>query len=201
MLEIYLCRHGQSQANADGVLAGHLDSPLTNRGRDQAHRLGELAKANDLKFDHIYVSPLQRCKETAEIIAEETGSPQPEIMDELIERDFGLLSGKPYTDIDKYAKTTLRTDNVFYFLDGEKVETFPQALARAQKILENVQARHKRGKILLATHGDIGMMIFAAFHKTAWKEALTRFDFGNSELLLLKEDLFHEPHVFEIKEV
>lgn len=198
MVEIYLCRHGQSRANADGILAGHLDSPLTDIGKKQAQELGGLAKKAELSFDYVYTSPLQRAKQTAKIIAEITDSPEPEVMSELIERDFGILTGKPYLDIPKYSKNILGTSEIGYFLDGKGVETFPEVLKRAQDVLKKVQTMHKGGKVLLVVHGDLGMMLFAAFHNTPWKRALAHFHFGNSELLLLKEDMHHSPHVFEI---
>jgi broad specificity phosphatase PhoE len=198
MVEIYLCRHGQSKANAKGILAGHMDSPLNNIGRLQAKELAKLAKSAELRFDHVYVSPLSRAAKTAKIIAEATNSPEPQVMKELIERDFGILTGKSVLDIPKYSKNVLGTSKIGYFLDGEGVESFPETLRRAQGVLEKVQAAHKDGKVLLVTHGDTGMMLFAAFHHTDWKEALAHFHFGNYELLLLKKDMHHKPHVFEI---
>jgi uncharacterized phosphatase len=198
MVEIYLCRHGQSAANAAGMMAGHIDSPLNEIGREQARELASLAKKAELHFDHVYSSPLIRAKETAKIIAEATASPHPEVMEELIERDFGILSGKHYSEIKKYSKDVFETDDLIYFLDGKGVEKFPDALMRADSALNKVHMRHKEGNVLLVAHGDIGMMIFAAFHKTPWKEALSHFHFGNSELLHLHEDSKHKPHVFEI---
>ncbi|HSW78544.1 MAG TPA: histidine phosphatase family protein [Candidatus Babeliales bacterium] len=198
MVEIYLCRHGQSAANAEGTLAGHLDSPLNDIGREQAKELAELAKKSGLKFDIVYTSPLSRAKETAEIIARVTKSPLPKTMNQLIERDFGILTGKKYSEIDDYATEFLKTDEIYYFTEVKDSETFPMAFKRAQGVLDLIRGRHKSGKVLLVAHGDIGMMLFAAFHKTPWKKALTHFHFGNSELLLLKEDLRHKPHVFEI---
>ena len=198
MVEIYICRHGQSRANAEGLMAGHIDSPLNEIGRQQASELARLAKNANLRFDHIYVSPLARARETAKIIGAETGSPKPEVMDELIERDFGVLSGKHHSEIKQYSTEVFETEDILYFLNGEGVESFPDALKRAQKVLDKVHAKHKKGKILLVSHGDLGMMIFAAFHKTPWREALAHFHFGNSELLHLHEDSKHRPHVFEI---
>ena len=198
MVNIYLCRHGQSTANSQGVLAGHTDSPLNEVGRQQAKELARLAKGANLSFDHIYTSPLSRALETAEIIAKITKSPAPEVMEDLIEREFGILTGRHYSEIEKFSTNILRTGDIFYFLDGEGVETFPETLKRAQMTLHKIHQKHIAGNILLVAHGDIGMMLFAAFHKTPWKEALTHFHFGNSELLLLKEDLHHKPHVFEI---
>jgi len=196
MVEIYLCRHGQNEDNAAGILNGHRDLPLTEIGRQQARELGILSKQNSLSFDHIYTSPLIRARETAEIIAAMTGSPKPSVIPELIERELGELSGRPYSDILKVSKSVIQTDNVNYFLDIG--ESFPDTLERAKKVLERIESDHKSGKILLVTHGDIGKMIYSAFHKTNWQDALRNFHFGNSELLLLKEGAHHAPHVFSI---
>jgi broad specificity phosphatase PhoE len=198
MVEIYLARHGQSLANVEGILAGHQDSPLTDVGREQAQELADLAKKAGLKFDHVYVSPLSRAKETAQIIARGTGSPEPEVMPDLIERNFGILTGKHISEIPKLATELLETDKIGYFTEAEGSETFPEALARANKVLEDVKRRHPDGKVLLVAHGDIGMMLFAAFHSVDWRDALLHFHFGNSELLHLHEDAKHKPHVFEI---
>ncbi len=198
MIEIYLCRHGQSQANADGILAGHLDSPLNEVGKQQAQELAQLAKGAKLKFDHVYCSPLSRARDTAIIIAEQTGSPEPEVMPQLIERDFGILTGKNYQEIPKLATALLEAEKIGYFTEAESAESFPDTLQRAKKVLNEIRSRHKNGKLLLVAHGDIGMMLFAAFHNTPWRDALLHFHFGNSELLLLHEDSKHKPHVFEI---
>jgi len=196
VVEIYLVRHGQNVDNANGTLNGHRDLPLTAVGLEQAREVAQLAKDNDLVFDYIYTSPLIRAKQTAEVIAEYTGSPKPEIINELIERDLGALTGRPHSDITKLSKELIQTADVNYFLDIG--ESFPDTLKRAQKALDKVGARHKSGKVLLVTHGDIGKMIFAAFHHEDWREVLKHFHLGNSELLILHEDSRHQPHVFSI---
>jgi hypothetical protein len=51
------------------------------------------------------------------------------------------------------------------------------------------------------THGDIGKMIYAAYYNLDWKEILTMFHFGNSELLILSSDTSaNEAHVIEIEQ-
>jgi broad specificity phosphatase PhoE len=68
-MDIYLVRHGQSEANAR--LTTHLDSGLTPLGRCQAELTGERLKPEGIT--HAFVSPLLRTLQTIEPICEATG--------------------------------------------------------------------------------------------------------------------------------
>lgn len=187
MLNIYLARHGQDEDNANGILNGHRDKPLTKKGVEQAETTAVTIKDCGLKFDKIYTSPLIRAKKTAEIIAKKTNSPKPIIVNLLIERDFGILTGKTHSDIPKLCTKTLfaSVTGFHYMLSAPKLETFPKTIIRAKKILTKLKNKHKKGNILLVTHGDFGKMIYAAYYRLKWKEVLVQFHFGNSDLLLL----------------
>lgn len=41
MLKIYIARHGQNEDNANGILNGHRDLPLTSLGERQAYELAD----------------------------------------------------------------------------------------------------------------------------------------------------------------
>ena len=73
MLKLYLARHGQNEDNANGVLNGHRDLPLTEKGLEQAAEVAQKIKAAGLVFDHIFTSPLVRASRTAEVISKTTG--------------------------------------------------------------------------------------------------------------------------------
>lgn len=62
-MKIYLVRHGQNEDNANGVLNGHRDLPLTDLGRTQAMESARLILNLDLRFDVVYSSPLSRALE------------------------------------------------------------------------------------------------------------------------------------------
>ncbi len=64
---IYLVRHGETKANFEKVIAGHFDSPLTEKGKQQARERGKLLQA--VKFDAVFSSDLIRARETAELIS------------------------------------------------------------------------------------------------------------------------------------
>ena len=88
----YYLRHGETEANAAGTIAGSLDVHLTPLGREQA-RLAARALANQ-PITAIYASPLRRARETAQPIADALGLPVT-ILDEIAERNWGDLEGMP----------------------------------------------------------------------------------------------------------
>ena len=183
-VEIYIARHGQNEDNVNGILNGHRDLPLTELGRTQARQLAEgIAHAN-LSFDTVYCSPLVRARETAVIVAQQIGAPEPIVLPLLIERDFGIMTGKPTSQIEALcAPDIVKTDTITYFLNPSGAETFPQLITRGQKILDTIRQTHSSGNILLVCHGDIGKMIYCAATNTDWRDALTNFHFGNGDLI------------------
>lgn len=189
MLRIYVARHGQNVDNANGVLNGHRDLPLTDLGREQANVTGEFVNKQNLKFRKVYSSPLSRAYETAKIIAKASNNPDPEILEDLIERDFGDMAGKLVTSIPtEYEGELLKTVKVNYMLDPQNGETFPEALIRAERVLKTIRTNHNEGNVLLVCHMDVSYMLVAAYYQLEWKQVLSNLFFGNSELLLLAPD-------------
>ena len=88
----YYLRHGETESNAAGTIAGSLDVELTALGREQA-RLAAKALAG-APITAIYASPLRRARETAQPIAEALGLPVT-ILEEIAERNWGDLEGMP----------------------------------------------------------------------------------------------------------
>lgn len=72
MLKIYIARHGQNIDNKNGILNGHRDGALTDKGVEQAYEIANKIKESGLTFNFVYSSPLQRAFETAKIISEVT---------------------------------------------------------------------------------------------------------------------------------
>lgn len=70
-----------------------------------------------------------------------------------------------------------------YFLHPDGAETFPELLARGQRVLDFMAHQHPDQTVLLACHGDIGKMIYAAATSTPWRQVLTDFYFGNTDII------------------
>ncbi len=184
MTTIYIARHGQNEDNARGILNGHRDLPLTDVGRQQAQQLARHIKEKGLVFDVVYASPLNRAFETAAIVAMELGLAEPIVHDNLIERDFGMMTGRPAVDIEEMcAPDIIKAENVTYFLCPSGAETFPQLLTRGWRVLDFMARQHPDQMVLLACHGDIGKMMYAAATNTPWRQVLTDFYFGNTDII------------------
>jgi len=198
MLKIYLVRHGQDNDNAKGILNGHRDEPLTALGQSQAAELAEKIKNVGIQFNKVYSSPLKRAHQTAEIIVNILFLNKPDILRDLIERDFGIMTGKPVKEIESMCfPDIIKTETITYFLSPEGAETFPQLIERGRKILDKISTKHQDGNILLVTSGDIGKMIYAVYYNLDWRDVISMFHFGNSDLLLLSQDsLPKDAHVF-----
>lgn len=197
-----MVRHGQDEDNAKGILNGRRNEPLTAKGIEQAHELAKKIKETGVHFDHIYVSPLQRAQKTAAIIVEALGAKSPETLEGLIEREFGVMAGKPQSSIkETCVPDILQTDTVCYFLHQEGAETFPELMDRAQKFLNDLREKHADGNILLVTHSDLGKMLYGAYYHFDWVTILKKFHFGNSEMLELSEESGPEDtHVFRFEQ-
>jgi len=92
--EIYLIRHGETAWSLTGQHTGRTDLPLTEGGEGQARRLrGRLGAAT---FEHVFSSPLQRARRTAEL----AGFADLIVIDpQLAEWNYGDYEGRTSADI------------------------------------------------------------------------------------------------------
>lgn len=226
MVKIFVSRHGQDADNANGILNGHRNEPLTDLGRKQATDVANKMLNAGFRYKSpsgdasegitilsaVYSSPLQRALHTARIFADilkngTTDEGKVEVLQDLIERDFGIMAGLPTQSITAICgeDKILATDTINYFLDPEGAETFPQLIERAKRLFTHIEKVTKDlpsdSSILLVTHGDFGKMLYAAYYDIPWEDVLRLFHFGNSEVLLLSKDSSpEEAHVFETKQ-
>ena len=92
MLQVYLVRHGETVWNAERRIQGQSDSPLTEKGEQQAWQVGERVK--HLGITHIIASDLGRTRCTAEIIADACGC-SVTLDPRLRELNMGVLEKRP----------------------------------------------------------------------------------------------------------
>jgi broad specificity phosphatase PhoE len=90
---LILARHGETAWNAEGRLQGQQDIPLNSRGHSQAMIAARILKSIPIK--QVYASSLQRCQQTAKLIAD-VNIQQPNVAssDLLKETALGILEGE-----------------------------------------------------------------------------------------------------------
>lgn len=158
-------------------------------------------------------SPLIRAKKTAELVAEKLGLDNLEVWEDLIERDLGELAGGSIDYLKQHPPCeVVEAGKITYWLYPENGESFEKLYDRAGKLLgkiskcfgrdsignlkldssnslQNDASIYTDGNILLVAHGDIGKMLYENYYAVPWKEALTNFHFGNSEMIMLSPKL------------
>ena len=93
---LVLLRHGESDWNAKNLFTGWVDVDLSEKGRAEAIRGGELIAARSLLPDVLHTSVLQRAISTAEIAMRAAGRSWIPVRRSwrLNERHYGALQGK-----------------------------------------------------------------------------------------------------------
>ncbi len=90
-LPFYFIRHGETDWNRSNRIMGQTDIPLNETGIIQAHEAKELLRK--MAFGRIWSSPLQRARQTAEIVKENSFYPI-DYKEYLKERGWGQGEGQ-----------------------------------------------------------------------------------------------------------
>src|ERR1700729_1707523 len=94
--ELWLIRHGETEWSLSGAHTSRTDIPLTEHGRQRAEELRDYLKGT--QFGAVFVSPMQRARETCAIAG---FGDQAVIEEGLKEWDYGVYEGKTTAEIRK----------------------------------------------------------------------------------------------------
>ena len=145
----YLARHGETAWSLSGRHTGLTDIPLTERGEQNARRLGERLKG--LAFTKVFTSPLQRAVRTCELAGFRDAA---EADADLVEWNYGEYEGLTSAEI------RVRNPRWLLFRDGcPGGETPEQVRARADRVVRRVRA--VSGNVLIFSSGHI-LRVFAS---------------------------------------
>lgn len=171
---IYLVRHGETEWNREGRLQGQQDSPLTDKGRAQAHRIGLALRAvvDNPGGCRIIASPLGRAFQTAEIIGRALGLENPEIHIDarLREIAFGAWEGMTLDEIAVGDPETLRRcQKDFWTVASPGGETFTAVERRVKAWLDDLAAD---ARAIVVAHGESGRLLRGVYLGLAPAEVL-----------------------------
>lgn len=137
---LIVVRHGQTAANADGLILGRADPPLTDVGRRQAAALaGALAGPA-----RVVSSPLRRATETAAAF----GVPV-QIDERWIELDYGSLDGTPAASVGNDVWDRWRADRHFAPPGGESLAALG---ARVRDACDDLVVEAVDSDVVVVTH-------------------------------------------------
>jgi len=151
---LLLARHGQSVSNAIRRFQGAQDVALSPLGMRQAEALGQAVSRRAIA--HVYVSPFERARHTAEIALAGLGLPLT-VVDDLRELSLGEWEGCTVEEIrtrpgDPYARWV--RDPVQCPPPGG--EPLADVQARVLRAVERITAAHPNGDdVLIVSHGGV----------------------------------------------
>jgi probable phosphoglycerate mutase len=159
MATLFLIRHGLTAHTGKRLYGRTPGIGLDDRGRAQAEHLA--ARFARVKLTAIYSSPLERCVETIEPLARAQRLPVV-VRPDLIEMDAGSWTGKTLTALRRTKRwaQVQQTPSTFRFPDGEG---FEEAFERVTGELDAIARRHRRGRVAVATHGDLVRILMAHY--------------------------------------
>ena len=136
MAELILIRHGKTAGNLLGRYIGsRTDEPLCDEGREG------LAGKQLPEVERLYVSPMKRCVETAEILWPGFDRKKMQKVTDLRECDFGDFENKNYKELSGNGdyQAWIDSNGTLPFPNGESMDAFKSRCLEAfARIVEEV---------------------------------------------------------------
>lgn len=179
MISLVFIRHGATKGNLEKRYIGRTDEPLCDEGINQALKL------RDCNFpkEYIYVSPMKRTIQTAEVIFPAS---KYIIEENLKEMDFGIFEGKNAFELARNDEYRRWVDSMctLPISNGESVTGFKERCVNAfKKIIESLP---DKAEVSFVIHGGVIMAILEAYSKTQGN--FYDYHIKNGEFLFCKFD-------------
>lgn len=193
--QIYLIRHGATQGNAEGKYIGVTDEPLSRSGIEE---LEELRREYEYpSAQKVYISPLTRCSQTAELLFPDTLI-QP--IEKLKEYNFGIFEDKTIADLkdNPEYQSWVAGGMVSTPPQGENKEEFYHRLRHGFEELLSDMMKSQIHKAALVTHGGVIMALLTMFGYPRRKPLDWRLDCGKGYTALITPQIWSGGEVFEV---
>lgn len=175
---VYFVRHDQTVWNVENKICGAYDSPLTEKGREQARvtalKIQTEINEGRMHIDSILASPLSRAYDTAQEISNIIHIPV-KVEERLREQNFGKWEGTPRDGKD----FALAKENfVDSYGNGESMMRMAQ---RIYNLLDDLKKDHKHTYLLVA-HNGIARIVQSYFFDMT-NEEFASFGIANASIL------------------
>lgn len=163
-LEVLLLRHGQTQGNLEKRYIGKTDEPLLMEDTERIQKVSSLQKRlkqeNLVRPQKLFVSPMLRCRQTAELLF--PGQEQV-VIDKLREMDFGRFEAKNYMELsaDPAYQAWIDSGGRLPFPEGEDRECFIKRTMEGFRQMTEQAWQENCGQIAAVVHGGSIMAILS----------------------------------------
>ncbi|UKS28981.1 histidine phosphatase family protein [Paenibacillus sp. HWE-109] len=192
MTKLYLIRHGETLWNVERRMQGHLDSPLSALGEQQAAWLSQAL--SDIEFDVVCASSSGRTRQTAEII-KGSRDLQIHVSDDWKEMNLGAWEGRISAEIEE-----LEPDNFHAFWHAPQLyksahgESYEDLRDRVIPALTQLINEHAGKTIALISHTVTLKMMMAYLERRTLAE-LWNPPYFHPTCLSIVEFIDQEPNI------
>lgn len=191
-MRIFMARHGETDWNVERRIQGSTDIPLNENGIRQAHSLAGYLERQVVgkggTITHIFTSPLERAKETAEIVGARLRVPV-EAVSGLEEMNFGICEGKSWLEAKAMYPQELseweENKRERRILGGESYQDVLDRFFSAYKIMKRRLSLaeldgEKDNNILIITHGAVIMLLLSLRDGYSFSDSFLRVRVENA---------------------
>ena len=156
MIQLIFIRHGATAGNLEKRYIGSTDEPLCDIGIAQV----EFLRKQNFQIDFLYVSPMQRALQTAELLFPKMSYT---LVRDFRETDFGVFEGKTATELSDSYEYLAWVESMCLdpIPQGEYVTDFKTRCCLAfEKIMKSIP---DNSCVAFVVHGGVIMSIMEAY--------------------------------------
>ncbi len=149
---LVLVRHPETALNAERRFSGRGDVPLTERGRQQIALIARRVAVMAPGVAVVATSPLSRCVEVAEAVAEACGGAPVVVEPDLVECDFGEWEGRTSAEVRSGWPEVHRAWQRSTAVAPPGGESFRRVARRVRRAVGELVRRHPDGTVVIVSH-------------------------------------------------
>lgn len=183
MGKLILVRHGETDKNVNNKLHAFDDSETLNEtGREQIKKAAD--KLKEFTPNKVFSSKEKRAVASTEIISSLLKIPM-EIVEGMQERNWGVFTGKPWSEVEKILKPMTLEERYQYVPEnGESWKVFEERLI---KRIQQITRDNKDKTVVVVTHGG-AIRALMPFLTNVRREESFKYDPENASLTIFNYD-------------
>jgi len=164
---VTLVRHAEVDEAYHKCYNGHIDIGLSAKGRSEAKQLALYFK--EKKFDSVFCSDLQRCKQTLEVFELDI---RPVYTQALREKSWGRHEGKTFDEI--IENEDFKYENFEQWIRSLDGEGYTEYIRRIEVFFKGFLPASASGEVLVMTHAGVIRVLMHILQDISLEEAFSK---------------------------